>query len=162
MTHAELVQRAAAWLRGSMRCEVVVTEQPRVMLREVPDAIGFTVRHCHVVECKTSISDLYAESRKSHARHKESMGDFRWIMAPPGVVRPDQVPEGHGLLEPRGSIVRRVVDAPRRQKNALAARRRERTFLFCELREATRVSPDASGTAPVQSAETCAPPPSTN
>jgi hypothetical protein len=39
-THAQLVQRAALWLRNNERCRVVLTEQTTGS-GEIPDALGW-------------------------------------------------------------------------------------------------------------------------
>ena len=63
MTHAQLVQKAVAWLR-SYRCGVVLSEQACAS-GEVPDAIGWK-RACHsvIVECKISRADFLCDRGK--------------------------------------------------------------------------------------------------
>lgn len=122
MTHAELLRHAERWLRGTQRCNVVLVEQPHAYLPEIPDAIGWCHNPrdvgtaCHVVEAKVSVSDCRADHRKRHAKLGESMGDFRWVLAPRGVLTPDTLPPMHGLLEVRGSRVFVVKHAPPRDK----------------------------------------------
>lgn len=135
MTHAELVERASAWLTGSAGCGVVLTEQPHGWNVEIPDAIGWAPGSCIVVECKASPGDCRADRRKQHAANGESMGDFRWILAPAGCVKPSDLPHGHGLLEVRGSRVYVVVPAPARDVTWKRLRA-ECEFLRVELGEA--------------------------
>ena len=63
MTHAQLVQKAVAWLR-SYRCGVILSEQA-CLSGEMPDAIGWK-RACHsvLVECKISRADFLADRDK--------------------------------------------------------------------------------------------------
>lgn len=66
MTHEELCERARRWLSGTRRCEPVFSNI--ASCSEIPDAIGWSSTWAWhgstVVECKTSRSDFYADSRK--------------------------------------------------------------------------------------------------
>jgi hypothetical protein len=70
VTHAQLVEKAVAWLRH-YRCGVVLSEQACVS-GEMPDAIGWK-RACHsvVVECKISRADFLADRAKPWRRKPE-------------------------------------------------------------------------------------------
>jgi hypothetical protein len=99
MTHAQLVQKAVAWLRR-YRCGVVLSEQACVS-GEMPDAIGWK-KACHsvVVECKISRSDYLADRGKpSRQRPETGMGAERFYLLPAGLVRPEELLAGWGLLE---------------------------------------------------------------
>jgi hypothetical protein len=147
MTHDELCERARRWLAGTRRCEPVFSNV--ASCDEIPDAIGWS--SCHkwhgstVIECKTSVSDFYADRRKykgwrskrwgwimSNVSRKEReanpddwteevipcMGNFRFYMCLPGVLSEMLVREktpDHGLLYVEGKFVRVIIDAPRRE-----------------------------------------------
>jgi hypothetical protein len=99
MTHAQLVQKAVAWLRR-YRCGVVLSEQACVS-GEMPDAIGWK-KACHsvVVECKISRSDYLADRGKpSRQRPETGMGAERFYLLPAGLLRPEELLAGWGLLE---------------------------------------------------------------
>ena len=108
MTHAELVQRAARWLRNTKRCGVVFTEKECYSTaREFPDAIGWRNFESYLVECKTSRSDFLADLKKLHRESPNiGMGDRRYYMTPPELVQPDEVPKHWGLLWVYPRIVR--------------------------------------------------------
>lgn len=115
MTHAELVDRAVRWLKGAKRCRVVWT-QATILTSEQPDAIGWVTGGWSIlVECKASRADFFRDQNKWH-RRGVGMGNRRWYLTPAGLVKPEEVPEGWGLLEcgPRG--VRIVKEAPRRDE----------------------------------------------
>lgn len=146
MTHEELCERARRWLAGTRRCEPVFSNA--ASCDEIPDAIGWSShygwRGSTVVECKTSVSDFYADRRKyrgwrslrwgwvqNNVSRKEreatpgewteeeipSMGDYRFYMCQPGTLGADVVMEkapDHGLLYVEGRRVREIVKAPRR------------------------------------------------
>lgn len=132
MTHADLVKRAARWLKGTMRCSVVICEMVSLS-REIPDAIGWTSSKSILVECKTSRSDFFNDSKKSFRRHPEyGMGDYRFYMTPPGLVTVEELPERWGLLEARPKQVRVIMNCGGFQK--VHAARNERPLLFSALR----------------------------
>lgn len=99
MTHAELVERAVRWLRGTAGCPIafgeIVTACP-----EQPDAIGFRERGTgsYLIECKVSRSDFLADRHKGHRRADEALGSYRYYMCPPGLIKADEIPERWGLL----------------------------------------------------------------
>lgn len=105
LTHDHLVVKAAAWLRAR-GCVVVATEWRAWVLDEQPDAIGWD---CHgestLVECKTSVSDFYADRQKPHRKGVLGMGLRRFYLVPKGLVGASVLPTGWGLLELRGSRV---------------------------------------------------------
>jgi hypothetical protein len=105
MTHPKLVEKAVAWLRR-YGCSVVLSEQSCAS-GETPDAIGWK-RGCHsvVVECKASRADFLADKDKPfRVKPAIGMGCERFYLAPPGIVRPDELPAGWGLLDLRGREV---------------------------------------------------------
>jgi hypothetical protein len=108
MTHTQLVQRAVAWLR-SYRCGVVLSEQA-CLSGEVPDAIGWK-RACHsvLVECKISRADFLADREKLCRQKPEAgVGCERFYLTAPGLLRPEDLPAGWGLLECRSRKVEMV------------------------------------------------------
>lgn len=101
MTHAQLVSQAVVWLRR-YRCGVVLSEQACAS-GEMPDAIGWKkASHSVLVECKISRADFLADRVKPFRQKPESgVGCERFYLAPPGLIRRDELPAGWGLLECR-------------------------------------------------------------
>lgn len=118
MTHDDLVQRAVRWLRNTRKCPVVLAEYTSA-LPVIPDAIGFWRAHSILVECKVSRADFRADRHKPSHRGGWGPGRERWYMTPPGLVRPDEVPEGWGLLEAHARIVRRIVEPSVRHEDSV-------------------------------------------
>ena len=112
MTHAELVARAVKWLYNTRKCQVVFAERTAWGGPwEVPDAIGFRSSESILVECKTSRGDFHRDQLKPyrHAVMRElGLGGQRFYLTPKGLLVPDELPEGWGLLEVRGKIIRVV------------------------------------------------------
>lgn len=103
MTHDELVTRAARWLEGTQRCVHVVVEPCNLVLREQPDAIGWSAWGIStLVECKISRSDFHADKRK-RSRVSEGrvrgMGTRRFYLTPKGLLEASCIPPGWGWAE---------------------------------------------------------------
>lgn len=107
MTHSELCKLALRWLKrpnsaGGPGCAIAVSECRTGWSGEIPDAIGFRCanpnRGSTVVEVKVSRSDFLADSKKPH-RVTGGVGDWRYFMAPEGIIAPAELPQGWGLLE---------------------------------------------------------------
>lgn len=91
MTHAELVAKAAAWLRRNGF--PVVFSEISTGVMEIPDAIGFSSSgETAVVECKASRADFLRDAKKYHRRERSGLGNARYYMAPEGVIRVDASP----------------------------------------------------------------------
>jgi hypothetical protein len=129
-THDDLVARAERWLRYSARmpadytlangrrpmqrccCRVVLTEP--VSGSEQPDAIGWFNRgySSFIIECKVSHKDFQADRRKRfrnrfrrEGAQRTGLGQYRYFMAPRGLIAVDELPDGWGLLEVKGPRV---------------------------------------------------------
>lgn len=111
MRHADLCAIAVKWLQransaGGPGCHVAVSECRSGWTGEVPDAIGFRAAGSLddgsiVIECKTSRSDFLADRKKAH-RAGGGCGNWRYFMAPEGIIAPDELPERWGLLTVNG------------------------------------------------------------
>lgn len=73
----------------------------------IADAVGFGITKGNqrgvLIESKVSRSDFLRDQKKWHRRHYSdaSMGiSDRYYIAPVGMIRPEELPEGWGLLEP--------------------------------------------------------------
>lgn len=123
MTHNDLIIRAIQWLR-SQGYHACLAEP--MMAHELPDAIGWNGRGgSAVIECKVSRSDFRADLKKPCHRQppERTLGNYRWYLTPRNLIRADEVPVGHGLLEITEKKVFIVVKAPRRQSNAATLER---------------------------------------
>lgn len=62
-----------------------------------------------LVECKVTRSDFLADKAKPH-RHVGGIGNWRYYMAPEGLISPEELPEKWGLVEvnARGHLKTRV------------------------------------------------------
>jgi len=112
--HAYLVERAGHWLRGARKCAVVATEKPVWYLPVIPDAMGWTRDGYSIhIECKVSFEDFKNDRYKPGVGDGIKLGDERWYLALPGVLKASDMPEGVGLLEVQKKSLRKVVPAKR-------------------------------------------------
>lgn len=109
MTHSELCKLAVAWLkrphsRGGHGCKVAIDECQTGWTGEVPDAIGYCstgqpLRDGTVlVECKVSRADFLIDKSKPH-RQVGGVGNWRYYMAPEGIINAEELPAKWGLVE---------------------------------------------------------------
>lgn len=102
-THKGLVRRMANWLKFSEKMTVVCAElRAYTHSNETPDVIAWKNGAVSIlVECKVSRADFLADSKKCFRRNPDrGMGDYRYMAAPPGIIKPEELPEKWGLLEP--------------------------------------------------------------
>jgi hypothetical protein len=99
MTHAQLVEKAVQWLR-SYRCGVILSEQACAS-GEMPDAIGWKkASHSVMVECKVNRADFLVDREKPwRMKPERGVGNERFYLALPELIRPEELPAGWGLLE---------------------------------------------------------------
>lgn len=100
MTHDQLVMRAERWLKN-MGCGVVFNDRFRAATHsgEQPDAIGWRDGLSILIECKATRGDFLADKKKPFRMVSSlGMGDWRFMMCPPGMIAPDELPPGWGLL----------------------------------------------------------------
>lgn len=126
MTHDDLVERAARWLKNSRKCCVVTTETESAGTVEIPDAVGWHRNGTStLIECKVNRSDFTGDRHRRDGGGKVSgrrrrrgyggIGTRRYYMAPKGLITAcDALPWGWGRLELCGSrVFERVSPEPR-------------------------------------------------
>ena len=122
LTHKNAVKRMVLWLRNSRGCAVVMAERSSTYVIEKPDVIGWKSNSASIlIECKVSRSDFLADKLKSFRRMEEmGLGDFRYFAAPKGMLTPEDMPEGWGLLEIGEHQVRERLPAQPKTANKTA------------------------------------------
>jgi hypothetical protein len=143
MTHAQLVEKAVRWLR-SYRCGVVLSEQACVS-GEMPDAIGWK-RACHsvLVECKLTRSDFLADRAKPFRLNPEQgVGCERFYLAPAGLVCPEELPQGWGLLEHSRGKIETIQPSAKNLRSATGFRYEMNLLLASLRRVEVRVEPQS-------------------
>lgn len=100
LTHEDLVEVGRRWLAS--KAPIVITEMSNGTT-ETPDVIGWIGGFSTLIECKTSRSDYYADKQKPFRRNPSyGIGDYRYFLAPKGLICVEGLPSGWGLLETVG------------------------------------------------------------
>ena len=152
-THKMLVRRMANWLKNTKHNTVVMSELA-TRNGETPDVIGWIGGAAStLIECKVSRADFLADNKKWFRRDEESgMGDIRYIATPEGLLQPDEIPAGWGLLEAGKHYVREIQKPEQKQ----ASKRNECVMLMSALRRleiSTAVFVRQEETQPVEGRE---------
>ena len=114
ITHDDLVIRAEKWLK-SQNCGVVFNDSfcPATSNGELPDAIGFRSEVSILIECKATRSDFLSDKNKTFRKDPElGMGDWRFYMCPPNVIKIQDLPCGWGLLYVYPKQIKRIHGIP--------------------------------------------------
>ena len=101
MTHSELVERGAKWLKYNKDFHyrsTIILKEFSCMSSEIPDVLGFSHYYSTLIECKLSMADFKAD-RNKRCRNKEcQLGLYRLYLCPAGLINKDNLPSGWGLL----------------------------------------------------------------
>ncbi|MNC39691.1 hypothetical protein D3C75_883610 [compost metagenome] len=114
ITHDELCLRAERFLKSN-GFGVVFHDKFRAITGsgEQPDCLGFRSGVSCLIECKTSRSDFLADRKKRFRKDPTlGMGDWRFMMTPRGLIKPEELPKDWGLLETDGKRVYKIVGWP--------------------------------------------------
>jgi len=143
MTHAQLVDRAVRWLRY-YRCGVVLSEQACVS-GEMPDAIGWKqASHSVLVECKVTRADFLADSAKPFRQKPEKgVGSERFYLAPPALIKVEELPPGWGLLELRRGRIELIHPSAKNLRTATGFRYEMNLLLASLRRVEVRIEPQS-------------------
>lgn len=105
LSHDQLCLIAEKFLKKN-GFNVVFHDKFRAATSEQPDSIGFRSYVSCLIECKTSRSDFIADRKKLFRVNPSlGMGDWRFMLTPKGLIVPEELPEGWGLLETDGKRV---------------------------------------------------------
>lgn len=114
MTHADLCRLAAQWLkrpasRQGPGCIISFEQTAPIGSPEVTDAIGWTSwiaatsASSVLVEAKVSRADFLADRNKPFRKNPDhGIGDFRYYLAPRGLIAEHDLPPQWGLIEYTG------------------------------------------------------------
>ncbi len=96
----------------------IVTVEMVTGCNENCDIWGTNGSESVVVEVKTSHADFLADQKKWHRQENYrdlQSGNFRYYLAPEGLISLDELPDGWGLLEWDGTKITKVKQAVRRE-----------------------------------------------
>lgn len=96
-SHGHACDMGTRWLKKmgfSVICQEIVTYND-----EQPDVIAFKDHYSVLIEAKVSRADFLSDAKKIFRRvPKKGMGDFRFYICPNGIISPEDLPDGWGLI----------------------------------------------------------------
>lgn len=104
MTHSDLVEIGYRWVMS--RCSFAFKEL-KTLNEEIPDVIGFRDDGTFVLEAKVSRADFLCDWKKPFRVNPiKGMGDWRFYIAPEGMIQVSELPFIWGLIEvnPKGKV----------------------------------------------------------
>ncbi len=138
--HNELCLRAARYLKSNgFNVSFDDRFQAVTGTGELPDAIGFRNGVSCLIEVKVSRSDFLSDKKKHFRQSPEiGMGDWRFFMCPPDLIKPHELPADWGLLYCYPKTVKKVIGWPPNtmwsKKPFKANKQAECDFMYSALR----------------------------
>lgn len=86
---------------------------------ELTDVYATNRETSTIIEVKTSHSD-FLNDKKKYCRSEEAessghqIGNYRYYLCPEGVIKPEELPDGWGLLYWNGKKVEKIVKTPKK------------------------------------------------
>lgn len=111
-THKQLVKRISSSYKNRHQSSIVMAEFATTA-QEIPDVIVWqSGAQSVLIECKVSRADFLSDKNKFFRRQENyGMGDCRYYACPKGIIKPEELPEGWGLLEVDERRIYTTVDA---------------------------------------------------
>tara|TARA_Y100001934_G_C12324597_1_gene761875 strand:+ start:1078 stop:1554 length:477 start_codon:yes stop_codon:yes gene_type:complete len=111
--HDELCQKAARFLMNN-GFSVAFDDRFKAATSsgENPDALGFRNGVSCLIEVKVSRADFLADKNKRVRKDGIGMGDWRFYLAPKGLIKMSDLPKGWGLLESNNRRISKTIGWP--------------------------------------------------
>jgi hypothetical protein len=114
VTHDDLVELGAKYLKSVHKVNGRVRIRPHAVITtgigagEIPDVLAYLGSGVTtLIEAKVSRSDFRADAKKYFRREPErGMGNYRYYLAPKGMISVDELPARWGLMEEHNGRVR--------------------------------------------------------
>ena len=143
MTHDRLVFIANKWLRKHSKnidipnCPITAADlSTATSSGEKPDVIGWCYWASVLIEVKVSRADFLRDKNKPFRVLEDmGMGQFRYYCTPKGLIKPDEIPNGWGLLYCGANNQIEVIQMAERKESNLVC---ERTVLLSIIRRQTK------------------------
>lgn len=99
VTHDDLVKAAEKWLHTRNIRLTLKELHAYTMHGEQPDVMGWQHEKSVLIECKTSRADFLKDKKKRFRINQEwGMGNYRIYFCPTGIIKPEDIPDGWGLV----------------------------------------------------------------
>jgi hypothetical protein len=109
LSHSDLCNIGARWI--SKKGLPLAAVELKTIGREIPDVYATNGMMSAIMEAKVSRSDFLADAKKEHRMHPyRGIGDLRYYICPEGLIKPDEVPSGWGLIwvSQKGRIIEQI------------------------------------------------------
>ena len=109
ISHDELIQAGINWFKKDLKTTVILSES-KGFGGETPDIMAWKSGFSFLIECKNSRSDFLADQKKHFRIYPDKgMGHYRLFLCQTDLIKPEELPNGWGLLYFDGEKVNRVV-----------------------------------------------------
>lgn len=100
MKHSELIVLCSRWALKHKYAVAAITECQVKCTSEVPDILAFKANGQSVLlEIKVDRADFKADAKKPFRKNQDKgLGLYRYYVVPEGLIKPEELPEGWGLL----------------------------------------------------------------
>lgn len=105
--HEALSDQGVKWFKRQ-GFGVIAADLAALGCRERADVIAFRSQCSAIMEAKASRADFLSDAKKPE-RKSGGIGLYRFYICPPGLIRPDDLPTGWGLLYGDGKKIVEVV-----------------------------------------------------
>lgn len=105
LTHNDLCEIGVKWVRATKTC-FFVDKEIHAPTGQIPDVLGLNFNHSIMIECKTSRSDFFNDKKKNN--YGSTTGKYRFYLCPGGLIKPEDLDDGYGLLYAHGKRVKDV------------------------------------------------------
>ncbi|SDY95010.1 hypothetical protein SAMN05421736_104296 [Evansella caseinilytica] len=100
--HEHLKRQALYWLKAKMT-DLCANEVQLYIRRKkiIADALGInmTRKEARIIEVKVSRSDFLRDDVLAAPHGYHQLADYAYLMTPVGLISPEELPKGYGLLE---------------------------------------------------------------
>lgn len=104
--HNALCEYMAEYCRKKMNAGIVFVEHKTCLTNQIPDVLMFRPNCTVELEIKVQRGDFLQDKKKPHrADPSLGVGDYRFYVAPKGMIKVKELPKNWGLLEVSGKRV---------------------------------------------------------
>ncbi|UFD98144.1 hypothetical protein [Vibrio phage BX-1] len=104
--HTALCHFMGEYAKKKMNAGLVFVEHKTMMTHQIPDVLIYRQTCTIELEIKVNRADFLADQKKPHRMDpSKGVGDYRFYVAPKGMIKVEELPEHWGLLEVSGKRV---------------------------------------------------------
>lgn len=98
--HGELCEFIADYARKNMNAGLIFVEHKTSTVHQIPDVLIYRPTCTIELEVKVQRGDFLSDKNKPHRKDpSKGVGDYRFYVAPRGIIKAEELPKHWGLLE---------------------------------------------------------------